>query len=210
MSAVHASIMRVHFGPIPETPDFMPQPPWRALKEPTPWLMQLLAVPVAVVSGGGILALWSWRTPLKAVVLDPQFMAWGLAAFIWLIPVHEAVHALVHPGRGLSDRTCIGLWLSRGMFYAHCHGPMSRNRFIAILIAPFIVLSILPLIVSALTGWMHPLPVTGSVVNAFLACGDLLGVLLIVWQIPRDAMIQNQAWRTYWQSSPVASQLEHG
>jgi hypothetical protein len=190
--------MRFHFGPIPETPDFVPEHPWRALKEPTPWLMQLLAVPVAIVSGGGISALWHWLTPLEAVVRDPQFMVWGLAAFVWLIPVHEAVHALVHPGRGLSDRTCVGLWLSRGMFYAHCHGPMSRNRFIAILIAPFVVLSILPLFVSALTGWMHPLPVTGSVVNAFLACGDLLGVLLIVCQIPRDATIQNQAWRTYW------------
>lgn len=172
--------MRFHFGPIPETPDFVPEPPWRALKEPTPWLMQLLAMPVAVVSGGVILALWFWFTPLKTVIRDSQFGLWGLAAFVWLVPVHEAIHALVHPGRGLSDRTCIGLWLSRGLFYAHCHGPMSRNRFIAILIAPFIVLSILPLIVCALMGAAHPLPVTGSIVNAFLACGDLLGVLLLL------------------------------
>jgi hypothetical protein len=190
--------MRLHFGPIPETPDFVPEPPWRALKEPTPWLMQLLAVPVAVVSGGVILALWFWFTPLKTVARDPQFVLWGLAAFVWLIPVHEAIHALVHPGRGLSDRTCIGLWLSRGLFYAHCHGPMSRNRFIAILIAPFVVLSVLPLIVCALTGVAYPLPVTGSIVNAFLACGGLLGVLLLLWQVPSDATIQNQSWRTYW------------
>jgi hypothetical protein len=31
-----------------------------------------------------------------------------------------------------------------------------------------------------------------------LACGDLLGVLLIVSQIPREATIKNQSWRTYW------------
>lgn len=190
--------MRLHFGPIPETPDFVPEPPWQALKEPTPWLMQLLAVPVAVVSGGVILALWFWFTPLKTVARDPQFVLWGLAAFVWLIPVHEAIHALVHPGRGLSDRTCIGLWLSRGLFYAHCHGPMSRNRFIAILIAPFVVLSVVPLIVCAATGTAHVLLVTGSIVNAFLACGDVLGVLLLLWQVPGHATIQNQSWRTYW------------
>jgi hypothetical protein len=190
--------MRFHFGPIPETPDFVPEPPWRAMKEPTPWLMQLLAVPVAVLSGVLIGALWFWLTPLKELSRAPLFGLWFLSAFVWLIPVHEAVHALVHPGRGLSDRTCIGLWLSRGLFYAHCHGPMSRNRFIAILIAPFVVLSVLPLIGCAIVGITHPLPVTGSIVNAFLACGDLLGVLLIVSQIPREATIQNQSWRTYW------------
>jgi hypothetical protein len=75
---------------------------------------------------------------------------------------------------------------------------MSRNRFIAILIAPFVVLSVMPLIGCAIVGITHPLPVTGSIVNAFLACGDLLGVLLIVSQIPREATIQNQSWRTYW------------
>ncbi|WP_395719162.1 DUF3267 domain-containing protein [Prosthecobacter sp.] len=190
--------MRFHFGPIPETPDFVPEPPWRAMKEPTPWLMQLLAVPVAVLSGVLIGALWFWLTPLKELSRAPLFGLWFLTAFVWLIPVHEAVHALVHPGRGLSDRTCIGLWLSRGLFYAHCHGPMSRNRFIAILIAPFVVLSVMPLIGCAIVGITHPLPVTGSIVNAFLACGDLLGVLLIVSQIPREATIQNQSWRTYW------------
>jgi hypothetical protein len=197
--------MRFHFGPIPETPDFVPEPPWRAMKEPTPWLMQLLAVPVAVLSGVLIGALWFWLTPFKELSRAPLFGLWFLTAFVWLIPVHEAVHALVHPGRGLSDRTCIGVWLSRGLFYAHCHGPMSRNRFIAILIAPFIVLSVLPLIVCALTGWAHPLPVTGSIVNAFLACGDLLGVLLLLWQVPSHATIQNQTWRTYWQPDHFAA-----
>lgn len=161
--------------------------------------MQFLAVPVAVVSGAMIGSLWLWCAPLKHLMRDPAFGLWFVAAFVWHIPVHEAIHALVHPGRGLSDRTCIGVWVSRGMFYAHCHGPMSRNRFIAILIAPFIVLSLLPLIVCAVTGWAHPLPVTGSIVNSFLACGDLFGILLLVWQVPCQATIQNQSWRTYWQ-----------
>jgi hypothetical protein len=195
--------MRLHFGPIPETPGFVPEPPWKALKEPTPWLMQLLAIPVAVIAGVVVGALWFWLTPLKTIARDPAFAVWVLAALVWLIPVHEVVHALVHPGRGLSDRTCIGMWLSRGLFYAHCHGPMSRNRFIAILIAPFIVLSVVPLVVCVLSGTSHPLPVTGSIVNAFLACGDLLGILLLAWQVPRHATVQNQSWRTYWHTEPA-------
>lgn len=169
-------------------------------------MLQWVALPVAVASGGLIAALWLWLTPLSASLDDDEFGIWFLAAFFWLIPVHEAIHALVHPGRGLSDRTCIGMWLSRGLFYAHCHGPMSRDRFIAILIAPFMVLSILPLVGCALIGKVHVLPVTGSMMNALLACGDLLGVMLLLWQVPRDARIQNQSWRTYWQAEPVADE----
>ena len=168
-------------------------------------MLQWVALPVAVVSGGLIAALWLWLTPLSASLDDEEFGIWFLAAFFWLIPVHEAIHALVHPGRGLSDRTCIGMWLSRGLFYAHCHGPMSRDRFIAILIAPFMVLSILPLIGCALIGKVHVLPVTGSMMNAFLACGDLLGVMLLLWQVPRSATIQNQSWRTYWHTESAAT-----
>jgi hypothetical protein len=93
--------MRFHFGPIPETPDFVPAPPWRPMKEPTPWLMQLLAVPVAVLSGGLIGALWFWLTPLKSALSTTSFAPWVLAALVWLITVHEAIHALVHPGRGV-------------------------------------------------------------------------------------------------------------
>jgi hypothetical protein len=85
---------------------------------------------------------------------------------------------------------------------------MSRNRFIAILIAPFVVLSVLTLIVCAIAGITHPLPVTGSIVNALLACGDLLGVLLLLWQVPSHATIQNQTWRTYWHTEPSAPKPE--
>jgi len=194
--------MRFHFGSIPETPDFVPEAPWKPLKEPSPMMLQWVALPVALMSGGIVGSLWAWLTPASRLAEEPALGAWILAAFVWLIPVHEAIHALVHPGRGLSDRTCIGLWLSRGLFYAHCHGPMSRDRFIAILIAPFMVLSILPLTGCALIGDVHVLPVTGSIVNALLACGDLLGVMLLLWQVPRHATIQNQSWRTYWHTEP--------
>ena len=201
--------MRFHFGPIPETPGFVPELPWKPLKEPPPMMLQWVALPVAVMSGGIVGGLWAWLTPASRLSEVPSLGAWVLAAFVWLIPVHEAIHALVHPGRGLSDRTCIGMWLSRGLFYAHCHGPMSRDRFIAILIAPFMVLSILPLIGCALIGEVHLLSFTGSMVNALLACGDLLGVMLLLWQVPRNATIQNQSWRTYWRSEPLFADPSH-
>jgi len=34
--------------------------------------------------------------------------------------------------------------------------------------------------------------------NALLACGDVLGVALLLFQIPANATVRNQGWRTYW------------
>ena len=66
-----------------------------------------------------------------------------LVIVIFLIPVHELTHALFHPACGLSDKTIIGLWLSKGLFYAYYEGPMTRNRFLMVYAGPFVVLSLL-------------------------------------------------------------------
>jgi hypothetical protein len=36
--------MRLNLGGIPEPKDFIPDETWRALREPGPWLMQLVAI----------------------------------------------------------------------------------------------------------------------------------------------------------------------
>jgi hypothetical protein len=37
-----------------------------------------------------------------------------------------------------------------------------------------------------------------STLNALLACGDIFAVGLLLVQVPSNAIIRNQGWRTFW------------
>jgi hypothetical protein len=87
------------------------------------------------------------------------------------------------------------------MLYAHYSGPLTRNRFLAVFAMPLLVITVLPLVIAAL-GLVPKalfLPVAWfSTWNAMAACGDIFGIALILFQVPRGAIVQNQSWRTYW------------
>src|SRR5688572_8558832 len=142
--------MRFHLGAIPSSPDFVPDAPWRSLPQPpSPWMENLLALPIGVVAAVTVAALWFLVTPLRDITPAMSLPAF-LLLFAGLVVVHELIHALVHPMAGLSPHSILGC-ASSG-FYAHYNGEMSRNRLVAILLMPFLIISIVPLLVSAVTG----------------------------------------------------------
>jgi hypothetical protein len=207
--------MRLHYGPIPENPDFHPEAEgWTPLREPSAGLFVWIASGVGIVNG--ILAALAWAAILEDGVNlsytirgdDPRPWLSVLVAlaivfgfFAALIGVHELLHAAVFPGWWLSPRTLIGVWPLKGMFYAAYDGPLSRNRFLLALLTPLAVLSILPWLVEAIshTGWPQ-LPMI-SVVNAMAAGGDAFAAALIAWQVPAGATMQNQGWKSWWRPS---------
>lgn len=196
--------MRFHYGPIPSSPDFVPDADWKALREPSPWVLQLFMLPVGVGMGLWFLYLWLVFTPLGPIALTDSWPRL-LLVVAGLVIAHEMIHVSLHPEAGFSRRSIVGFWPSRALFYAHFDGAMSRNRFLCVLLAPFVVLSLAPLAVSATiqvgSGWAAFV----SAFNALASCGDLLGVGLLLAQVPSKAIVRNQGWYTYWQpsSAPV-------
>ncbi len=192
--------MRVHLGAIPNSPDFVPDESWKPIREPSPWLMQLIAFPIGVVAAVLIVVLWFAATPLRLPSPMPIISPFVfLALFAGIVVVHELIHAAVHPMAGRSPHSILGFWPSRLLFYAHYDGELGRNRFVVILLMPLLVISIVPLVVAVVTqapsGWVAFV----SAFNAFAACGDILGAGLILVQIPSTAILRNQGWKTYWQ-----------
>lgn len=55
----------------------MPDQTWRPLREPSPWLMQLFAIPLGIVSFAGIALLWLRATPLNLKLLSPHNIVRG-------------------------------------------------------------------------------------------------------------------------------------
>jgi hypothetical protein len=77
---------------------------------------------------------------------EPMLCSAYLLALILMVPVHEFIHALAY-GRGIgSPHLTVGFWPSRGFGYALFDSPMPRNRVLGMLVAPFLTLSLLPLL----------------------------------------------------------------
>lgn len=189
--------MRFHCGAIPTSPDFVPDASWKSLREIRPWLVQFIALPIGIVTAGLVAILWLAITPLRLAAFAITPMSF-LVSFVGIVVVHELIHAAVHPLAARLSRSILGFWPSCGLFYAHYDGELSRNRSLAVLLMPLFVISIVPLLVAAVlqsaAGWVAFI----SCFNALLACGGVLGVALLLFQIPANATVRNQGWRTYW------------
>ena len=200
--------MKLHLGALPD--DFEPDESWRTIVEPSPLWLQVVAAPIALLSGA--IFFFTWRSVID--MDTPHIPAgWELAwqwaiigSFPLLIFVHEVIHAVCYPGYGLGKETLIGCWPSRMLFYAYYNGPMSRDRFLTVFAMPFLVISVLPLalaslislpeILSSVLAWF-------SIWNAIFACGDMIGFALILFQVDRRALVRNKSWRSYWKPLSV-------
>jgi putative zincin peptidase len=199
--------MRFHLGAIPEGPDFPSEASWRPIREPGPLLMQFCALPLGLIAFVAVgwcwarLVTWSF-IPSSAPGMGLLFAALFFLSMPAIIVVHELIHAGVHPEFGKSPATVVGFWPSKLVFYAHYEGELSRNRFLAVFLMPFLVITILPLCIvlvlglpsglgTALVAWC-------STWNALLACGDLFGAALVAFQVPPRAIVRNHGWRTFW------------
>lgn len=195
--------MRFLVGAIPE--DFEPDDSWRTIREPGPRLLQLFAAPIALILGVLFISLWQNFVTYPDVKIPKHYQSLFIIGTILSIPalifVHELLHAVAHPGYGLSPATLIGAWPSKLLFYAHYSGPLTRNRFLLVFAMPLLVISCLPLAL-AILGWlpapMRPVAAWFSIWNAVFACGDVFGLVLLYLQVPSKALVQNKGWRSYW------------
>lgn len=218
--------MRFHLGAFPENKDFDPESEgWAALPDVNLDTIHLRALRASL----GLFLLWLLfflvGFPLElftsqAIQLSPnefqiQFLIFQIppwfilviliAILILFIPTHEIVHVLCCPGWGLSANTVVGLWLPKGFLYVFYDGPMSRNRFMFVLLAPYLFLSLLPLALMAIvrfTGWTPVLILSLtwiSLLGSLLAGGDFVSVgLLLSSKVPGTALIRNNGQKSYW------------
>lgn len=193
--------MRFIRGPLPEDAAFQPEEEgWKAIREPGPVAMQFIAIPVIIVVGFLLLQVITLATPIEWRDIAPRI----LPAFLLMIPVHELIHALVQPSFGMTPRTYIGVWPSHLLFYAYYDGELSRGRFAAILIAPTVVLTIIPLLLCVTLQWNSPALAALAVANGIGAAGDLIGVFIVLTRIPAGVLVRNKGWRSYWRRAEAA------
>ena len=193
--------MILKYGPLPEQPEFVPDDRWFLVREPSLPGFQLRAIPIALVTIALLAALWIVLTPIMQIVnrlTFPLRVFNFILCLLGVIVVHELIHVSIHPKIGSTKDSVIGLWPSRMFIYTIYIGELSKNRCLAILIMPFVALSILPLVFAAMTGVISFWAAYISIVNGFLASGDLLAAFMTIRQFPKGAIIRTKGWSTYW------------
>lgn len=202
--------MRLHWGSPPIDNDFQPEVEgWTPMREPSPLLLNVIALPVAFVVGGLLIAGWTlanWSHVAPALQPAPLndeqdlivFLATAVLGLAGLIVVHELLHALAYPKFGFTSDVLIGIWPTKLLFYAVSLGIVSRTRMLVVYLLPLLVLSVLPLVICLVLGISSNFLAVISVVNGMLASGDVAIVGMILWQIPADAEMKNKGWPTWW------------
>ncbi|MFC3882378.1 DUF3267 domain-containing protein [Bacillus songklensis] len=127
-----------------------------------------------------------------SITIHLGFIIW----FILLLIVHELLHLLFIPNFSQSKNTFIGLTLFGG--YVYTEDELSKSRYIMITIAPFVIISIIMPITLAAFGLLTPLMKFLILVNSMASSVDILNFLLILFQIPRNAIIKSNGTKTYW------------
>lgn len=195
--------MRLHAGLPPD--EFQPAAGWQALQEPPAGEAVRRALPLGAALCGATALAWHLLGVSPWAALEVRH-GWGqvsgmLLGLVLLVAVHEIVHVLAHPGFGATRHTVLGASAKPWLVYASYQASLSRNRFIVILLAPFVLLTLLPLLAHA-AGLVAPPLAQGlaaaSTVNAALASVDVFGALLLARQVPAAAEVRNQGWQTWW------------
>ena len=194
--------MRFICGPVPPSSVLNPhEEGWTPLRG---WGAGRLAV-VAVLLGlpfliAAVCLLGNLKQEVRELFKAQPLVAGAyLLALLVMVPVHELIHALAYCQGIRSRHLIIGLWPSRGLCYAIYDSPMPRRRVLGMVVAPFLALSILPLLcLPWLQGTAGVLVLTFSLLHAGMCGGDLIVFLRLVSQVPRKALVHNNGWQTYW------------
>jgi hypothetical protein len=201
--------MRFQFGEVPPNPHFDPsRGGWRKIREPGLGWYYVFGLPLAAFTVGCLLvAIDGAGDTSPQIVVRPGDLSLGrvvvgalvvAGGFVALILVHEGIHLLAHPDNGRTPNSVVGVWLSRGVIYAHYDGEISRNRFVLMVALPFLLLSVLPVALFWAVGRVYLWLAAVALVNGIASCFDLLVIGICLSQVPGRAVLRNHGWDTYW------------
>ena len=140
-----------------------------------------------------------------AATVDAPTPWWPVVlALLLFIPLHELVHALVHPGFGLSPRTVVVLWPAKLRFGVYYEGCMTRRRWLVMRLAPLVGLSLIPVLLLALFKVVPASYATElywqvlALVNMVGSGGDLVAAVWVLRQVPAGGEICFRGGKAYW------------
>jgi hypothetical protein len=186
---------------------------WIPMKEPKNLISAIfLSIPLMIINALisiGVINIFS-TISLKEFGLTSDSISitinLGIIFLIVLLVIlHELLHLIFIPNFIKSEKTLIGLTLFGG--FVTTEEEISKSRYLFITIAPFIIISlILPLILSffgILTSTLKFLILLNSIASSV----DILNLLLIIKQVPKNGTLKSNGPKTYWNDEQTEQEV---
>ena len=180
---------------------------WIPMKEPKNLISAiLLSSPLMIVASMisiGVINIFSsisWR--------DFGFTSGGISininlsvilGIVFLLIVHELLHLMFIPNFMKSEKTSVGLTLFGA--FVMTEEKISKPRYMFITIAPFIIISVIFPLILSICGLLTTTIKFLIILNSMGSSVDLLNVLLIMKQVPKNATLTSNGANTYWKNA---------
>jgi len=177
---------------------------WVPIKEPKYLISAIfLSFPLMIINAlisVGIINIFS-NVSLKEFGIEPNSISFtinlGSIFFIMLLIIfHELLHLIFIPNFIKSENTFIGLTLF-GVFVA-TEENIPKSRFLLVTIAPFIIISVILPIILGFCGLLTSTLKFLIILNSLASSVDILYLLLIIKQVPKNGILKNNGHKTYW------------
>jgi hypothetical protein len=115
-----------------------------------------------------------------------------------IIVIHEIIHLIFIPHFLHSDTTCFGLSWFGG--FAYTEEVITKARYIVIGAMPFLVISVLFVVILGSIGYLTPLLKLVCILNALASSVDFFNILLVLMQVPKRGTIVMNGPLTYFKA----------
>lgn len=197
----------------PENEDrtkFLKEQGWIRLKEPKSVSAAILwSMPISILLMLSA-AVWCYYLyqPFKVLLTGPQGFSlefsigieivYYLLVMLISLLIHEFIHAMFIPEVWKSNKT---YWGFNGLFgFVFTEEILSKKRMVIISLMPLLILSFAVPFLLAASSHLNGYFIFLSVLNAGGACVDVLNVILILSQVPKDGSLIANGYATFYRN----------
>ncbi|MFJ9384073.1 DUF3267 domain-containing protein [Peribacillus sp. NPDC101481] len=180
---------------------------WVPMKEPKNLISAiLLSIPlmiVAAIISIGIINIFSNISlsdfGLTSSSISITINLGIIFLLVFLLILHELLHLIFIPNFIKSEKTYVGLTLFGG--FVITEEEILKSRYIFITIAPYMIISIIFPLILGVFGLLTPPLKFLIILNSMASSVDILNLLLIIKQVPNNAILKSNGPYTYWKKS---------
>jgi Putative zincin peptidase len=173
---------------------------WRQVYEIDASVGQVLSIVAGAILCLATFVLWLLAVPFRPVRIDYATL---LVAAVMVLFFHELAHAAVFTcGRARGLR--VECEWQKYRPHLRYHGAVSRSRYIAVLLAPLAVVSLVPIAVSAALSLHSGDLVLISLLNALVSGGDAIAAAFVLLQVPANAIVERRGDCVIWKAVAAA------
>ncbi|WP_202946177.1 DUF3267 domain-containing protein [Desulfosporosinus orientis] len=135
---------------------------------------------------------------LNASSISISINLFHVVGIFLLLLIHEFIHLSLIPSFIKSEKTFFGINPCYGFVYSE--ELISKNRYIIITLAPFVIISVILPVIGGLMGLLNPFAKFLILFNAMASSVDILNFILVAKQTPSKSYLTSNGQYTFWTS----------